>query len=262
MSLIMRLKAYPRLWKVLRGLAFPIRVIRVLRIIYYEVFVRDMPMKVFADYDDYWSRREQEGKVAKCLYRYEYIVRRVPPRGKLLDIGCGEGSFLEYVRKHRPWLELAGIDQSTRAIETTRGKGFHAIRFVLGTDRFDDHNLEADFVVLMEILEHLPNAEETLLQAGRIAKQLIFLSVPNLGYFINRLRLLTGRVPITNVIYHIKEHVRFWTYHDLRLWCEELGFEVVDISGQYGLPLLWRWWPSLFASGLVAEIKAKQDRQQ
>jgi hypothetical protein len=67
---------------------------------------------------------------------------------------------------------------------------------------------------------------------------------------------LFGRFPTTNCVYHIKEHVRHWTLTDFREWTARLGLQVTHVEAQYGAPLLRRWWPGMFAKGLVYRVEA------
>jgi methionine biosynthesis protein MetW len=241
--------------KIIRALTIPLRMLRPVKSACYKVFIQKMPMNDFGSYDGYWDLRSE--KRSNILYRFKYVLKRLPEHGKLLDIGCGEGTSLEYVPQHRPNLELIGVDGSGNAVKLTREKGIEARNFVFVVDKFDEH-FQADFVVMFEVIEDIPNAEEILRLVGQIARQSVFISIPNTGYFVNRLRLLARRVPVTNVFFHIKEHIRFWTYHDFLYWCSRLGFTVVDIFAQYGTSYLSRSWPSLVASGLVAEIKVPE----
>ncbi len=69
--------------------------LRKLRQIFGEIFLDPMPLKEFADYDDYWEQRgRQEPK-----YRFVWVADRLPDQGMVLDAGCGDGAFLEYVRE-------------------------------------------------------------------------------------------------------------------------------------------------------------------
>lgn len=200
-------------------------------------------------------RRVKDGNTATHLYRYEYVVNRLPETGKFLYAGCGDGAFLEYLRSQKPNITIRGLDHSKESVQILQKRGIECQQMSLGTEEFADIDFEPDWVLFMEVLEHIPDAEKVLLQFSRIAQKSIFISVPNTGYLINRLRLMAGKFPITNIVYHIREHVRFWTYSDFKYWCEYLGFEIVHMSGQYGFPLLWKVWPSLFSKGLIAEIK-------
>jgi SAM-dependent methyltransferase len=71
--------------------------------------------------------------------------------GSLLEIGCGEGYFLEKVRHAIHAVE--GIDVNQAALEKCRAKNIHVIEGdVLSLEK------AYDMIVMFEVLEHLENA--------------------------------------------------------------------------------------------------------
>ena len=82
----------------------------------------------------------------------------------------------------------------------------------------------------------------------------MFIAIPNLGFWQNRLRLgLFGRMPVTGVFFHINEHVRFWTVKDFKVWTKAMGLNIVAIHGSGYLSAfrLGKRYPDLFAEDIV-----------
>jgi len=50
----------------------------------------------------------------------DWLVRRIRPAGRLLDVGCGTGEFLRAMRRRAPDLELVGCDVAHGMIEEAR----------------------------------------------------------------------------------------------------------------------------------------------
>jgi len=97
----------------------------------------------------------------------------------------------------------------------------------------------------------------------KLNPQKCIVSIPNLGYIGCRLRLLLGgRMPLTNIFYHIREHIRFWTVKDFIYWADKMGFKVEKIEGQYGFPVFWKLFPSLFASGVVYILEPNEGKKR
>ncbi|MGJ8634641.1 MAG: class I SAM-dependent methyltransferase [Luteolibacter sp.] len=222
--------------------------------IFSEVFLDPIPLEEFTDYDDYWEKRgHQEPK-----YRFVWVTRQLPEQGKLVDIGCGDGAFLEYAREHRPELELLGVDGSEAAIEKLRAKG-------LCGELTGDLNVpdlskirDNDIIVAMELIEHLPEPELLMQEFLKTKASVFYITIPNLGFIVNRLRLaLGGKMPVTAIVYHIKEHVRFWTVRDFHHWADHCGYRVESYVGQNGFFGLWRIWPALFARQMIYVLKRK-----
>ena len=218
--------------------------LRKLRQIFGEIFLDPMPLREFAGYDDYWDKRgRQEPK-----HRFVWVTQRLPEQGTLLDVGCGDGAFLEYVRTLNPDLRLIGIDGSATAIGKLRAKGLNA------PDLAAFRNV--DVIVAMELIEHLPEPERLMAEFLKTGASVFYITIPNLGFIVNRLRLaLGGKMPVTAIVYHIKEHLRHWTVRDFHHWAEHCGFKVVDYAGQNGFAGLWRIFPSLFARQMIYVLK-------
>jgi 2-polyprenyl-3-methyl-5-hydroxy-6-metoxy-1,4-benzoquinol methylase len=106
-------------------------------------------------------------------------------KGKLLDIGCGYGIFLNAARK-LGWM-VTGVELSRTASEYARN-----------VYKLDIHNGEVesvnhpechfDVITFWDVLEHVPNPASFLNTVRSLFKKegLIALSVPNIGSFFAR----------------------------------------------------------------------------
>ncbi|MBT3293886.1 MAG: methyltransferase domain-containing protein [Verrucomicrobia bacterium] len=212
-----------------------------------------MPLQEFADYNHYWEQRA----TPFVHPRYARVAREIPPTGRLLDIGCGDGTFLEHVRSVSPDLDLMGIDVSEVAIARLREKGIHGEVCDLTAPGFTLPT-EVDYVVVMEMLEHIAEPERVMRVLHTLDATRYYITIPNLGHIEHRLRLMfAGKMPVTAIVHHIKEHLRFWTVADFKHWSDVMGFRIVNYYGQNGTLFLWRLWPSLFAMQMIYELETK-----
>jgi len=205
-------------------------------------------MREFSDYDAYWAER---GDLRWVFERWRIAAEVIPDGASVLDVGCGTGEFIAYLREQRPHVDATGCDLSARAVQMTVERGVDAFVADLAMEDLDG---KYDYVTCFEVLEHIPDAETALERLKAVARHQIIASVPNAGYLDNRLRLaLFGRFPITNCIFHIKEHVRHWTKRDFVEWVGHFGLRVVRVAPQYpGIRFLpWRRYPGLLSAGLV-----------
>lgn len=103
-----------------------------------------------------------------------------PPRGnaKLLDYGCGNGSFLIKM-KALGW-DVTGLDSSAKAIAVANAEGIKA--FKGGFDHPEIASLKFDCITMRQVLEHLHNPVATLMNARKhlATKGKISISVPNI----------------------------------------------------------------------------------
>jgi SAM-dependent methyltransferase len=108
--------------------------------------------------DGYADYRGAESVLRREFARTVDFIRRYKSAGRLLDIGCAYGFFLQEARRH---FDVAGIEISEEAGRHARQQGLNVITGVaeaatlarLGT---------MDVIVLLDVIEHLPAPHETL----------------------------------------------------------------------------------------------------
>lgn len=124
------------------------------------------------------------GLFSKGLYhglRYIYpMISKIPLEpGRLLDIGCGTGHYLDHMKK-LGW-EVKGIDISATACRLART--YYGLEVFNGT--LEQANLPAeyfDLVTMIGVLEHLHHPMKTLEEVYRILRPggVVAIAVPNI----------------------------------------------------------------------------------
>ena len=206
-----------------------------------------------ADYEAYWQEPSQAGRGVKP--KYVSLAGLLEPNATVLDIGCGDGTLLRYLTETKN-IQGKGIDVSERALALAREKGIEVYQGDLTDDSFAIDG-SYDYILMIDVLEHLPNPEKVLVKTKGRFRRAVLLLLPNTGFIVDRLRLLFGRFP-RQWEYWPWEHLRFWTVKDFLFWSRSLGFRVKRC---YGTPLapaqffkLWKYWPSLFARYVIYEL--------
>lgn len=135
----------------------------------------------------------------------EYVADHVGNR--VLDIGCGIGPYVE--RLCRLGKTCVGIDTNAEAVAAGRALGrplevASAYELPYEVDSFDS-------VILVETLEHLPDPEQALAEAARVARSTLVVTVPDMG-------VLPAMSKRFIVPWHILEgtHVNFFTPEIMR----------------------------------------------
>jgi SAM-dependent methyltransferase len=99
--------------------------------------------------------------------------------GRLLDIGCAGGEFLDEMRRHGHW-EVEGLEPSANAASAARERfGLRVFQGTLVDAAYPDAHFDA--VTLWSVLEHLPSPHRSLQEVHRILKPngLLLVQVPD-----------------------------------------------------------------------------------
>jgi 2-polyprenyl-3-methyl-5-hydroxy-6-metoxy-1,4-benzoquinol methylase len=131
----------------------------------------------------YLSTIEKDGKldegIATLYGEIVYNLSRRVSRGRLLDVGCAMGHFLEFAR-HYGW-EVEGVECSPYAAQYAAqrvGVKVHPVCVL------KDANLPHNYYnccVLVEVIEHLPDPRETMTEVWRLLEPggLVYMTTPN-----------------------------------------------------------------------------------
>lgn len=113
-----------------------------------------------------------------ALSRKYKLIRRHQPHGSVLDIGCGTGEFLAYLKSRGYWVR--GVEPSTQAREQAIAN--HSLEVVPSLASVASQE-QFQVVTLWHVLEHLPSPHETLKQvfASLADRGLLIIAVPNRG---------------------------------------------------------------------------------
>jgi SAM-dependent methyltransferase len=131
------------------------------------------PEQQYYEVAEFWSP-EQETEMD--LARYRHVADVIPARTKsVLDVGCGNGSLLRYLRTTSPGLHLHGFDRSAAALrhvnEPHTSGDITQLPFTEG---------QFDCLTCCEVLEHLPAPlfNRALTELARVAKHTVIVTVP------------------------------------------------------------------------------------
>lgn len=224
-----------------------------------SLFSNPRPVSLALDYDEYWERKRglNMGSLSAFqLDRVRAIAEVMLEGASVLDVGCGDGAILQHLIENKA-VDAHGVDISERAVAHCRAQGFDVRLADVTQPEALDALAEYDYIILSEIIEHIPKPEDLLGGLRGHVRRAFIISVPNTGYVWHRLRLLLGRFPL-QWLAHPGEHLRFWTHVDFLWWADWLGYRVQAAIPYQGTPVLKHLWPNLFASGMVYVLEFKE----
>lgn len=134
----------------------------------------------------YQIAHAHEGSYEQRRQRYAPIAELVRPGEVVVDVGCGDGVFLELIRERGA--EGIGIDVDPDKVDVVRRKGFRA--YCARVQELDWDWGPVDFVSMLHIVEHFPpdDALEILETTyGMLSEQgRIFIATPNIAHPVVR----------------------------------------------------------------------------
>jgi len=127
---------------------------------------------------------------------FKAISQIIQNNKRVLDIGCGDGTLMEYLKKNQQ-NDVRGLEPKKDLVQKCISKGLSVIEGDAEKELIQFPENSFDYVVLSQTLQAFLNPEEVLKQLLRIGKQTI-VSIPNFGYWKVRIHLLfKGTMPIT-----------------------------------------------------------------
>ncbi|OWV92194.1 methyltransferase [Rhizobium sp. R635] len=167
--------------------------------------------------------------------RLKGVVAHLPLRGRILDVGCGNGELLIALREARPDLELFGLDwhfpaETRSALER---QGIAVIEAPLEAAELPPEPF--DLIVMLQLIEHLWEPEESLRRLVRaLAKDgRLLIETPNTDGWDRR--LFAGGAWGG---YYFPRHLNLYNFERLADLLRRVGLSV-ESQRNLPAPLIW-----------------------
>ncbi len=158
------------------------------------------------------------------------IAALIRPGARVLDVGCGAGELLAYLRDVKQ-VDGRGVEIDQRLANRAIAAGIPVIQGDVDSDLPHYPDAAYDYVVLSQTLQAMKDPRAVLQDLVRIGKQAI-VSVPNFGHWKNRFYLaVRGRMPVTQTLsyqWYDTPNIHFCTIADFVVFCEELQIAIED----------------------------------
>jgi 2-polyprenyl-3-methyl-5-hydroxy-6-metoxy-1,4-benzoquinol methylase len=183
-------------------------------------------VRSYPEFQEYFVRYP----IKSAKYSSHYYAQQIVGRNhEVLEIGCGDGSFAAELVKdgNRVTGMGSGPDPETPALHeyfsSELDQGLQPVITRLNGKRFER-------VLLLDILEHLPNPELILAQCHSLLTENgeVVVSVPNVANISVRLMLLFGRFDYAERGILDETHQRFYTRRTARKLLDQAGYRIVS----------------------------------
>jgi len=188
-----------------------------------------------------------------------HIQRWIKPGSRVLDLGCGDGVFLQMLQEQRQ-VDGLGLETDDDNITRAISRGLNIVEQDLdrGLTNFPDQSF--DTVVMAHALQVVHYPDQVLEEMLRIGRECV-VTFPNFGHWRCRLHLATqGRMPVSKSMpysWYDSPNIHFCTVLDFEQLCEDKGITILDrdmIGNTERKPLLASAWPNMFATTAIYHI--------
>ncbi len=159
---------------------------------------------------------------------YKIIADMITENCRVLDVGCDDGSFMEFLKKNKN-VDIRGIEISKDKVQTCISKGLTVIEGNAEFDLKQFPNNSFDYVVLGQTLQAFINPEAVIKELLRVGKKAI-VTIPNFGHWKVRLNLLVqGTMPVTKTLpnkWYNTPNIHMCTIKDFFKFSEIIDFKI------------------------------------
>ena len=167
--------------------------------------------------------------ITKFRQDFAIIAGWVGFGSKVLDLGCGDGTLLQFLRGS---LEVKGygVEKDDANWLACMHNGTNVIQMDLeaGLSGFEDQSF--DTVILSQTLQAMHNTEEIVQEMLRVGREII-VTFPNFGYWRNRIQITGGRMPVSKTLpyqWFNTPNVHLCTINDFDQFCKNHKITVIE----------------------------------
>lgn len=138
------------------------------------------------------------------------FIPRIPPPGRILDVGCGNGEFLAAAGE--AGYIATGIDTSPTAVAHCENRGLNA---QVGDFVNLRTNGEFDFTTMWDVIEHLPGPQAFVQRAFELLRPGGYLAIKTPCNTARTVQVVRAFLRLAGGLLHVPSHIQFFDRHTL-----------------------------------------------
>ncbi len=159
----------------------------------------------------------------------QVIASWIKPGAKVLDLGCGEGDLLYYLKKNKQVIGT-GIENREPKVAQCIAKGLTVLQGDINEEVLDYQDDTFDYVILSQTLQQVYYPDKLLKSLLKIGRKVI-VSFPNFSHWSIRMQVLfTGLAPKNEQLpyeWYDTPNIRVVTLKDFRKFTRDQGCTVL-----------------------------------
>lgn len=169
-------------------------------------------------------------KLTELRYDLGIIASWIEDGARVLELGCGEGDLMYFLKKEKSVKER-GIEIQESKVAKCIEKGLSVLQGDINEEIEDYPDDTFDYAVLSQTLQQVFKPESLIHAMMRVAKKGV-VSFPNFGHYRVRMQLaLTGRAPVTKELpysWHDTPNIRVLSLTDFEQFTKDTGYRVIQ----------------------------------
>jgi len=165
----------------------------------------------------------------KIKPEHEIIASMIRQGASVLDLGCGDGDLLSFLKKEKNITQAQGIELDEQAIYKCVARGLSVFHGDIDSGLTEYDRKSFDYVILNQSFQQVKKPDVVLGEALRVGKEVI-VGFPNFAYFTARYHLgLRGRAPITRSLpyeWYDTPNIHFLSIADFVDYCRKRKIKI------------------------------------